>query len=145
MKTKKISAILCAAIMLVSLLTPAMAAEKEEKVIDLGDGFYVVETITILPSTRAGGSVKGSKDATLYQGSTLIGKATLIATFDISGSTAKATEAGITGTGSNGWSYTRGSTRRSGNTAYGTAYFSNGSTEKRLDISLSCSPSGSLS
>lgn len=145
MKTKRFSALLCAAVMLVSLLTPTMAADREEKVIDLGDGFYVVETITTYPSTRAGNTASGDKKATLYQGSTLIGTATLYAIFDISGSTAKVVDKEITGTGSNGWSYSRGSTRSSGNTAYGTAYFSNGSTEKRLDISLSCSPSGSLS
>ena len=135
MKAKKFSAALCAAVMIVSLLTPTMAAEVQENVIDLGDGFYVVETITYGPATRAGNTASGNKNATLYQGSTLIGTATLYATFDISGSTAKATSSAIEGTGSNGWSYTRGSTRRSGNTAYGTAYFSNGSTEKRLDIS----------
>lgn len=145
MKTKRFSAFLCAAMLLVSLLTPSMAAEPEHTVIDLGDGFYLVEVITQSPMTRAGDTVSGRKTGYLYQGSTQIGTATLTATFDITSSTVRATDATISGTGSNGWSYTRGTTRLIGNKATGTAYFKSGSTEKSVTVSLTCSPDGTLS
>lgn len=144
MKTKKMIALVCSLALMLSLNVSAFAAETESKTIDLGDGFYVVETITYGPMTRSG-DIAGTKSATLYQGSIQVGRATLVATFDISGSTAKATDAEIDGTGYNGWYYSRGTARCTGNTAYGTAYFTPGNTEKRLDISLSCSPDGTLS
>ena len=144
MKSKKFSAFLCAAMMLVSLLTPVMAAEGKEEIIDLGDGFYAVVTLDEGLMTRAG-TKSGSKSAKVYNGSTVIGSATLVAIFDISGSTAKATDAGISGTGQNGWSYDHGTTRLSGNKAYGTAYFKSGSTTKSLPLTLTCSPDGPLS
>lgn len=145
MKTKKISALLCLAVMMISLMTPAMAAEPEEKVIDLGDGFYVVETITYSPVSRSGNTVNGRKSGTVYQGSTVIGQATLHGEFDISGSTAKAVSATIEGSGSNGWEYAGGTTKLSGNTATGTATFRMGSSTKNLVLTLSCSPNGTLS
>lgn len=145
MKVKKTSALLCAAIMLVSLLTPAMAAEPESKVIDLGDGFYVVETITYDSVTRAGDRVNGNKSGTVYQGSTVIGTATLYASFDISGSTAKAIDAEIDGSGQNGWEYVGGTTKLSGNKATGTATFQMGSSTKNLVLTLTCSSDGRLS
>lgn len=145
MRTKRIPALLCAAMMLVSLLTPAMAAESKEEVIDLGDGFYAVVTVDELPMTRAGDTKNGSKSATVYNGSTPIGRATLVAIFDISGATARATAATINGTGQNGWSYDHGTTSLSGNKAYGTAYFKSGSTTKSLPLTLTCSPDGTIS
>lgn len=145
MKTKRISALLCAAMMLVSLLTPAMAAESKEEIIDLGDGFYAVVTADEMPMTRAGDTKNGAKSATVYNGSTVIGTARLAATFDISGAVARATFATITGTGQNGWSYDHGTTSLSGNKASGTAYFKSGSTVKSLTLTLTCSPDGTIS
>ena len=145
MKIKKLSALLCGAAMLVSLLTPAMAAEAKEEIIDLGDGFYAVVTVDEGPMTRAGGTKNGSVSAKVYNGSTVIGTATLAATFDLSGATAKATVAAINGTGQNGWSYDHGTTRLSGNKAYGTAYFKSGRTTKSLPLTLTCSPDGTIS
>lgn len=130
-----------------SLVLPASAAESEETFIDLGNGFYVVETITQAPSLRSGSgnTVYGQKTAKLYQGSTQIGTATLAAAFDLSGTSANATQASISASGLNGWSYDHGISRCSYNVAYGSAIFKSGSTEKRLDLSLSCSPDGALS
>lgn len=145
MKTKRISALLCAAMMLVSLLTPAMAAESKEEIIDLGDGFYAVVTVEQGPMTRAGDTVNGSKTAKVYNGSTVIGTVLLAAKFDISGATARATVATITGTGQNGWSYDHGTTSLSGNKASGTAYFKSGSTTKSLTLTLTCTPDGTIS
>lgn len=145
MKTKRISALLCAAMMLVSLLTPAMAAESKEEIIDLGDGFYAVVTVGQSPMTRADDTVNGSKTAKVYNGSTVIGTVLLAAKFDISGATARATVATITGTGQNGWSYDHGTTSLSGNKASGTAYFKSGSTVKSLTLTLTCSSDGTIS
>ena len=145
MRLGKFSSMLCILGLVVSLLTPALAAEPESKVIELGDGFYVVETITQSYMTRAGDYVGGTKNATLYQGSTPIGKATLDATFDISGSTAKAIDAEIDGSGQNGWEYTGGTTKLSSNKATGTATFRMGSSTKNLVLTLTCSPNGTLS
>lgn len=142
---KKLIAFLCMAAMLVSLLVPAMAAEPEGTIIDLGDGFYVVETVTQYPMTRTGDTVRGLKTAYLYQGTTLIGTTNLGGVFDISGSTAKATGAAITGTGSNGWSYKNGSTSYSGNKVTGTATYQSGSTTKSHTFYMTCSPDGTIS
>ncbi len=95
--------------------------------------------------TRAGTTKTGSKSATVYNGSTVIGRATLTATFDISGSTAKATDATISGSGQNGWSYDYGTTSLSGNKASGTAHFSLGNVTKTLPLSMTCSPNGTIS
>lgn len=145
MKTRNIFAFLCAAMMLVSVMNPAMAAEPEGRVVDLGDGFYVVETIVYEPTSRSGDIVSGKKLGTVYQGSTVVGTATLHAQFDISGSTAKAVDAEIDGSGQNGWEYAGGTTKLSGNKATGTATFQMGSSTKNLTLTLTCSPSGTLS
>ena len=131
--------------MMVSLLTPAMAAEKQEEIIDLGDGFYAVVTLVEGPAARAAGTKNGTKTATIYNGSTVVGTATLIASFDISGTTAKATSASISGAGQNGWNYDYGTTSTSGNKASGTAYFSLGSVTKPLTLTITCSPDGTIS
>lgn len=144
MKTKRCLALLCALVFIVSVFTPALAAE-EKKIIDLGDGFYAVITLEQGPMTRAGDTVSGSKSGDLYHNGTKIGTATLSAEFDISGSTAKATRSVIGGSGMNGWSYDRGTTSRSGNKATGTAYFSDGSITKAFSLTLTCSPSGVIS
>lgn len=142
---KKIFSVLCALAIVTTFLTPAFAVETKETVIDLGDGFYVVETVTQYPMTRAGDTVSGNKTAYLYQGSTLIGTTIMGATFDISGSTAKAIWANITGTGSNGWSYKSGSTSCSGNKVTGTATYQSGGTTKSHTFSMTCSPNGTIS
>ena len=143
--SKNVSAFLCVVMMMVSLLTPAMAAEKQEEIIDLGDGIYAVVTLNEGPMTRAGSTKSGSKSATVYNGTTVIGRATLTATFDISGTSAKAIDAAISGSGQNGWNYDYGTTSMSGNKASGTAYFSLGSVTKSLPLTLTCSPDGTIS
>lgn len=146
MKIKKFFALMCiATAMMLNFALPSMAVESKETVIDLGDGFYMVETIVQGPMTRAGDTVSGSKSARIYQGSTLIGVTTLSATFDISGSTAKATKATISGEGSGGWSYKTGTTQCSGNKATGTATYQSGSTTKSHSLTITCSPDGTLS
>ena len=143
---KKVFSLLSAIVLVVTLSTAsALAVVPEEKTIDLGGGFYVVETVIHYSPRSSDDMVYGSKTSRVYQGSSLIGTATLAAAFDISGSTAKATEAAITGSGSNGGTYTRGTTSCSGNTATGNAYFKYSGVERILRISISCSSSGVLS
>ena len=142
---KKLCAFFCMVVVVLSTIsTSALAAEPKEKVIDLGDGFYVVETITQYPMGRSGDTVKGQTSDSVYYGSTLIGTATLYANFDISGSTAKPVYASITGSGYNGGTYLRGTSSSSGNTAFGTAYFKYNGVQKTLNISLSCTSDGTL-
>lgn len=144
MKLHKSLALLCVFALICSIFTTALAAEPQE-VIDLGDGFYMVVTTEQMPMSRAGSTVQGSKSGRIYSGTTQIGTATLMAEFDISGSTAKATRSAINGSGMNGWSYDRGTTSCSGNKATGTAYFSSGSSSKSLTLTLTCSPNGVIS
>lgn len=145
MKTGRILSIFCAVALIFALTIPASATEGKETVIDLGDGFYVVETLTYGFVTRAGDIVSGSKTARLYNSSTLIGTTTLLGFFDISGATAKATKAAISGTGSNGWSYKSGSTSCSGNKVTGTATYQSGSATKSHTFYMTCSPDGTIS
>ena len=121
------------------------ATDFSEDIIDLGDGFYMVETVSSYSLCRSGDKVYGNKSGNVYQGSTLVGVATLYASFDISGTTAKAIYAQIDGTGYNGGSYTGGSSNYSRNTASGTAYFSYNGIDKTVRLSISCSPDGTLS
>lgn len=143
---KRLFSFLCAVVMLMSVIGgSALALEPEEKIIDLGDGFYFVETLTQSPMRRSGDEVYGAKSGNIYYDSTLIGIATLAASFDISGTTAVATRAAIDGEGRSGCTYVKGTTRVSGNKATGTATFKFEGVEKRLTLSISCSPSGELS
>ena len=133
------------AVILTAMTALACAAEPEGNVIDLGGGFYMVETVSSYSLSRGGNLVYGNKSGNVYYESTWIGSATLNATFDISGSAAKAVDAYMEGSGRNGGSYTRGTTSCSGNRASGTAYFSYNGTGKTARLSISCSPDGKLS
>lgn len=145
MKVKKIFVVLCAALVMLALMVSASAAESGSTIIDLGDGFYIVRTVTPHAVTRSGNMVYGKVTDNVYYQTTQIGSATLAAAFDISGSSAVAQSAVLQGTGMNGWTFTNGGTKCSGNTATGTAIFQSGSTTKRLPMSISCAPDGALS
>ena len=142
---KKVCTLFCLVMVILCITnTTALAAEPEGKVIDLGDGFYAVETITCSPMTRSRDTTGGSVSNNVYYGSTLIGTATLYADFDISGSTAKSVYISVTGSGYNGGTYLRGEPTRSGSTASGTAYFKYNGVQKTLRLSLSCTADGTL-
>lgn len=146
MKQKNVFSFFCALALITSFIIPAKAAEPAGTVIDLGDGFYIIEVLEVLPSTRSNDTVSGVKTLYLYQSSVLIGTTTLGGTFDISGSTAKAIGGDIIGTGSHGWTYHGGSTSCSGNKVSGNAtYLSSSGIVKSHGGSISCSPDGTLS
>lgn len=144
-KAKKVAALFCALMIVTTLIPTTFAVETKEEFIDLGDGFYAVVTFEQTPMSHAGDTVSGNKTGKVYQGSVLVGTATMGATFDISGATAKAKSANVTGTGSNGWSYDHGTTSLSGNKASGTAYFKKDGVQKSFALTITCSPDGTLS
>ena len=144
---KVLSAVLVSLLMFVFALS--CFAQDNERVLktyteDLGNGITAVVTIT-----ENSGLTRGSKTHTLskeyYSSGTYIGNAALMASFYYDGSTARATGASGTGSGSNGWSYGGQSTGTSGNRAYLNATLSNGSRSVPVSLSLTCSPSGSIS
>ena len=95
---KKICALCLTIAILSTIATLAYAAEPEKNVVDLGDGFYMVETITQYSIHRANDTVSANKTGSVFHGSSLVGTATLTAIFDISGSTSYAIKAAIGGT-----------------------------------------------
>ncbi|WP_300367824.1 hypothetical protein [uncultured Subdoligranulum sp.] len=149
MKTHKkiLSAVLVSLLMFVFAFS--CFAQENERVIktyteDLGNGITAVVTITETDSlTRSSKTHSITKD--YYSSGTYIGAAALTASFYYDGSTARATGAGGAGSGANGWSYGDQSTGTSGNHAYLNATLSNGSHDVPVSLSLTCSPSGSIS
>lgn len=141
MNKTRFSALFCAVMLMISLFPSAAAADSKETIIDLGDGFYVIETIETVPLSRSGDTIKRINTSRLYKGSTLISVTTIGGVFEVSGSTAQAISGNITGTGYNGWSYSSGSARCSGNTVYGTAtYCSDDGVTKSHSCSVSYTP-----
>ena len=109
---------------------------------DLGNNITVVVTIT---QTVTRSTTTTTKAHDYYYDGQYIGRAALSASFYYDGSIARATGASGTGSGSNGWSYGGQSTGTSGNRAYLNATLSNGSRSVPVNLSLTCSPSGSIS
>lgn len=141
---KKVLTTICALVLTCSFLPSASAAEPDREIIDLGDGFYAVVTLTQLKA-RASGKANGVKSCDVYYGATLVGTMTVGGVFEYDGTSSKATQADVTGSGANGWTYSRGATHISGNMASGTAFFSNGSVITNCTISIFCDPDGNLS
>lgn len=145
MKAKNVISFFCAVLMLASLFTAsAMAAEQNQRIVDLGDGFYVVQTVKRETVTRAGNIVSGKVSGELYYEDTQIGSATLTAAFDISGSSAVALAAVLEGKGMNGFTYRDAGTYCGGNRATGVAIFESSSVFKQLPLEIRCTPDGEL-
>lgn len=142
---KRISVLLCLITLAFSLSVSVIALGSQGKVFDLGDGFYMVTTVEQYTTYREDSMVYGTTSADYYSGSTKIGTATLVASFDISGSTAVAKTAVLSGSGMNGWTFKNGGTKCSGNKATGSADFISGSVQKNSTLTLTCSPSGVIS
>lgn len=145
MKTKKILGFFGAVLMLASvLIMPAMAAQQEQEIVDLGDGFCVAWTVSKEPVTRAGNTVSGKVSGELYYEDTQIGSATLTAVFDISGSKAEAIGAVLQGKGMNGFTYRDAGTYCGGDRVTGVAIFESSSVFKQLPLEIRCTPDGEL-
>ena len=140
---KKVCTLFCLVMVILSMVsTSALAVEPAENVIDLGDGFYAVETITSASMERSTDTVRGSKTGKLYYNSTLIGSATISASFDISGSTVRATKATIDG--DNGALFLDGKTTCDDEIVNGWASFKYNGVQKILYLSISCTADGTL-
>lgn len=142
---KKICTLCLTVVILSTMLTLVHATEPSKNVVDLGDDFYMVETITQYSMGRANNTASGTKTGNVYHGSLLVGTATLGATFDISASNARAIQSVISGTGYNGGIYVNGTSDCSGSTASGTAHFKFDDFNKYVSFSISCSSDGTLS
>lgn len=138
-------------LLLCFLLAAAMAvpcfAQEHTQVIatyteDLGNGITAVTTIT---QTVTRSTISRTKASNYYSSGQYIGQAALSATFSYNGSTAQATGASGTGSGANGWNYGGQRTWTSGNSAYLSATLSKGGASVPVSLSLTCSPSGSVS
>lgn len=143
---KRLCVLFCLMAMILSTVSiSALAAEPEEKVIDLGDNYYMVETITQYPISRSGNIIGGTKTGVIRYGSTEIGSITLTATFDISGSSAIAIGADIRASERNGGKCIDKNASCSGNKATGWATFSYNGGDKSTSLTISCSPDGTVS
>lgn len=138
-------------LLLCFLLAAAMAvpcfAQEHTQVIatyteDLGNGITAVTTIT---QTVIRSTISRTKASNYYSSGQYIGQAALSASFSYNGSTAQATGASGTGSGANGWSYGGQRTWTSGSSAYLSATLSKGGASVPVSLSLTCSPSGSVS
>ena len=142
---KALSLMLCL-VLAVALAVPCFAQGNTQVVAtyteDFGNGITAVTTIT---QTVTRSSLTRTKASNYYASGQYIGQASLAASFYYDGSTARATGASGTGSGANGWSYGGQSTGTSGNRAYLNATLSNGSRSVPVSLSLTCSPSGSIS
>ena len=152
MKTgKRIGIILLSLVMLLTYgsftVFAAEAPEEYQAVEYLEDGSYIVTTLVIdTPLTRSS-SVSGRKTVTKYSTSDVKQYAlTLRATFSYNGRSATATDASTSVTiYQNGWNCTDRNITKSGNRATANATFRNGLAVNYPSVTITCSPSGSLS
>nr|WP_325211238.1 hypothetical protein [uncultured Oscillibacter sp.] len=68
-KNEKICALCLTIAILSTIATLEYADEPEKNVVDLGDGFYMVETITQYSMGRANNTASGTKTGDVYHGS----------------------------------------------------------------------------
>lgn len=143
---KNILSVVVCLILMCAFAVPCFAQETSTVIAsyteDLGNGIIVVTTITE-NTTRS--TTSHTKGKSYYSNGQLIGKAALSASFYYDGSTSRATAAYGTGSGANGWSYGSQSTDTSGNKAYLSARLSKDGKSVPVEITLSCSPDGSIS
>lgn len=144
---KKLFALLVTGAMLFAFAAPCFAAPASTVTYteDLGNGIRVVTTIvtdqTLTRSYTKTGSV--TKDYTYNNAS--IGSVVLNGAFVYDGSTASATNASESHWVASGWSFNDRSVWYGGNAVYLTATIYKFGTPVPVSMSLSCSPSGTLS
>ena len=123
----------------------------KEEIIYLADGSYIVSTVTEekanTSSYAAAQTKSGSKTSTVYSatGASLY-SITVHGTFSYNGSSATAKSSSYSHTEESPlWSFSSGSSSLSGATAMASGTFKSALTSKTLNVSLSCSASGTLS
>lgn len=143
---KNLVSLLLCFLLAAAIAVPCFAQEHTQVIAtyteDLGNGITAVTTIT---QTVTRSTISRTKASNYYSSGQYIGQAALSATFSYNGSTAQATGASGTGSGANGWNYGGQNTWTSGSSAYLSATLSKGGTRVPVSLSLTCSPSGSVS
>lgn len=143
---KNLVSLLLCFLLAAAIAVPCFAQEHTQVIAtyteDLGNGITAVTTIT---QTVTRSTISRTKASNYYSSGQYIGQAALSATFSYNGSTAQATGASGTGSGANGWNYGGQNTWTSGSSAHLSATLSKGGTRVPVSLSLTCSPSGSVS
>lgn len=147
---KKTISMLTALVLVLSLsLAPSCFAYEraDTTVMDLGDGTTVETTTTIYDSDLRDSTKKAERTMTYKNNGVRIGSVTLTVTFGYDGSSAWVVSASGSSDMESGWSYKNQSISKSGGTAKLTADIKNTSIGGvvPVDISLTCSKSGSIS
>lgn len=137
----RIATAIMAVLMLMSTAMVAFAADSKR--IDLGDGFYAIETITV--RDLRDGSKSAKKDSTIYYSGDKIGSMTVYASFSYGSAGVSVTSKYCTASSTNGWSYRNNYAVGLYNTATGYCTFSKGTTNYESSVSLYCSNSGVIS
>lgn len=143
---KNLVSLLLCFLLAAAIAVPCFAQEHTQVIAtytkDLGNGITAVTTIT---QTVTRSTISRTKASNYYSSGQYIGQAALSASFSYNGSTAQATEASGTGSGANGWNYGGQRTWTSGSSTYLSASLSKGGASVPVSLSLTCSPSGSVS
>ena len=106
--------------------------------------FEIEETLIVYNNLRSS-SRTASKTATCRQNGSVVAEATLTATFGYDGSSAWVGNASGSHTTYSGWSYSGEKISKVGSTATLTASVSKSGVVKSISVSMTCSPSGSIS
>lgn len=125
----------------------AVAADTVQEVIQYEDGTYAEITTEQFSTARAAKQITGSKT---YTYKTLTGATiftyTLTGTFRYTGNTATALTCSTKySVKKDGWHRVSDTPSCSGNKAYGTSKFSNGTKSKTVSLTLTCSGAGKIS
>lgn len=129
-----------------ALAAEAPAATRTETVYK-PDGSYVVYETTVYESLLRASTKTARQTGTGYNSSgSKVVSMTLTASFSYSSSSATATKASATCSFyKTGWKKDSGSTYCSGDTAYADGYFSSGSDDCAINLSLTCDTQGNIS
>lgn len=121
-----------------------VVSETETVVTVCGD-FEIEETLVVYSAARSS-TKSASKSQTIKYDGVVIANVTLNATFGHDGKTAWVVSANTSRTTYNGWTYGSENISKSGNTASVSAMLRNSNARNTpVNISMTCSPSGSIS
>lgn len=112
---------------------------------DLGNGLIIKYKTTEITSNARATVQKAVKTADCEFEGKIIATLKLTATFSYTGSSATCTSASVSSITYDGWICSDKKVTRSGNSAIATATVSKGSHKFNIKVTMSCSPSGSIS
>ena len=128
----------------------AATAERTSSVVNLGDGITVETNLTVHPSILRNNTKRATRESVYKDNGTTIATVTLDATFGYDGTTAWVVSASASCSVVSGWSYESESISTTGATARVTATLKKwllfiSVLSVPVDISLKCSPTGTIS